>query len=130
AAKPAAVAVARTSADVIRTLRMLSSPFSGQHGMCGARGPWQSAADTFLMIRVSELSAWLRQTSGMKTGLDRRALLLALAALGTGSPALARDDGDRRKRRRSGRHDHERAGVRSRKVARGRWPTSSPRCAP
>ena len=45
----------------------------------------------------------------MKTGLDRRALLLALAALGTGSPALARDDDDHRKRRRSGRHDHERA---------------------
>jgi uncharacterized membrane protein YkoI len=45
----------------------------------------------------------------MKTELDKRAFLLALAALSTGSPALARDDDDRRQRRRGSRHDHERA---------------------
>src|SRR5690606_28949728 len=43
---------------------------------------------------------------GMKTELDRRTVLLALAALGFGTPAHAVDDdgGKRRKR-----HDHERA---------------------
>ena len=45
----------------------------------------------------------------MKTELDRRAVLLALAALGTGAPSLADDDDDRRQRRRGSRHDHERA---------------------
>ncbi|HEX7072693.1 MAG TPA: PepSY domain-containing protein [Hyphomicrobiaceae bacterium] len=45
----------------------------------------------------------------MRTELDRRTLLLALAALGTGSPALARGDDDRSHRKRSSRHDHEQA---------------------
>ena len=45
----------------------------------------------------------------MKAGFDRRAFLLALAALGAGTPVLARDDDDGGRRRRGGRHDHERA---------------------
>lgn len=43
---------------------------------------------------------------GMKTELDRRTVLLTLAALGFGTPARAGDDDDRNRRK---RHDHERA---------------------